>query len=345
MKGLRKVLTPFAPDQSGAVSVLYALGGVVVVIDAGGCTGNICGFDEPRWLSQKSAVFSAGLRDMDAIMGRDDRLIDKLALACDQIEANFVALIGTPVPAVIGTDFRALKHMAEKRTGLPVISLPTDGMALYDRGASAAFAALFEAFAEPGEAVAGRVGVLGATPLDMDEKTAETITERLKAAGWREIVIYGMGADLPDVRRAAGAKKNLVIAPSGLEAARRLEARFGTPYEAAYPTAARLIDGPEVRGRRVLVVHQQVAACALREQLLAAGARSVTVGCWFMMDPALTQAGDVPLAEEDDFTALVASGGFDLIVADPTMGPLVPDFAGEWLPFPHFALSGKLGQG
>lgn len=207
MKGLRKVLTPFAPDQSGAVSVLYALGGVVVVIDAGGCTGNICGFDEPRWLSQKSAVFSAGLRDMDAIMGRDDRLIDKLALACDQIEANFVAVIGTPVPAVIGTDFRALKHMAEKRTGLPVISLPTDGMALYDRGASAAFAALFEAFAEPGEAVAGRVGVLGATPLDMDEKTAETITERLKAAGWREIVIYGMGADLPDVRRAAGAKK------------------------------------------------------------------------------------------------------------------------------------------
>ena len=27
MKGLRKYLTPFAPDQSGAVSVLYELGG------------------------------------------------------------------------------------------------------------------------------------------------------------------------------------------------------------------------------------------------------------------------------------------------------------------------------
>jgi len=47
MKGLRKVLTPFAPDQSGAVSVLYGLGGMTVIIDAGGCTGNICGFDEP----------------------------------------------------------------------------------------------------------------------------------------------------------------------------------------------------------------------------------------------------------------------------------------------------------
>ena len=71
MRGLRKYLTPFAPDQSGAVSVLYEFGGIIVICDAGGCTGNICGFDEPRWFESKSALFSAGLRDMDAILGRD----------------------------------------------------------------------------------------------------------------------------------------------------------------------------------------------------------------------------------------------------------------------------------
>ncbi len=60
MKGLRKYLTPFAPDQSGAVSVLYELGGMLVICDAGGCTGNVCGFDEPRWFETRSAVFSAG---------------------------------------------------------------------------------------------------------------------------------------------------------------------------------------------------------------------------------------------------------------------------------------------
>ena len=42
MRGLRKYLTPFAPDQSGAVSVLYELGGIVVICDAGGCTGRDC---------------------------------------------------------------------------------------------------------------------------------------------------------------------------------------------------------------------------------------------------------------------------------------------------------------
>ena len=114
MRGLRKYLTPFAPDQSGAVSVLFELGGIVVICDAGGCTGNVCGFDEPRWFEQKSAIFSAGLRDMDAILGRDDRLVAKLADVARKVDATFAAVIGTPVPAVIATDYLALKRMSEK---------------------------------------------------------------------------------------------------------------------------------------------------------------------------------------------------------------------------------------
>ena len=89
MKNLLKLLSPFAPDQSGASAVLYELGGLMVICDAGGCAGNVCGFDEPRWFTKKSAVFSAGLRDMDAILGRDDRLIEKLSKACEQIRPAF----------------------------------------------------------------------------------------------------------------------------------------------------------------------------------------------------------------------------------------------------------------
>lgn len=127
MRGLRKYLTPFAPDQSGAVSVLYELGGIIVICDAGGCTGNVCGFDEPRWFERKSAVFSAGLRDMDAILGRDDRLVAKLVDAADKIDANFAAIVGTPVPAVIGTDYQALKRMCEKRPTFRFLPLiPTE---------------------------------------------------------------------------------------------------------------------------------------------------------------------------------------------------------------------------
>lgn len=97
MKGMLKYLSPFAPDQSGAVSVLYDMGGITVICDAGGCTGNICGFDEPRWTDSPRPVFSAGLRDMDAILGRDDKLVEKLgavsgknrcAVCCDSRDAG-----------------------------------------------------------------------------------------------------------------------------------------------------------------------------------------------------------------------------------------------------------------
>ena len=73
MRGLRKYLTPFAPDQSGAVSVLYEFGGIIVICDAGGCTGNICGFDEPRWFESKSALFSAGDRKSTRLNSSHDR--------------------------------------------------------------------------------------------------------------------------------------------------------------------------------------------------------------------------------------------------------------------------------
>ncbi len=46
-------------------------------------------------LNSKSAVFSAGLRDMDAILGRDDRLVAKLADAAEKLDVKFAAIIGT----------------------------------------------------------------------------------------------------------------------------------------------------------------------------------------------------------------------------------------------------------
>ena len=158
MRGLRKYLTPFAPDQSGAVSVLYEFGGIIVICDAGGCTGNICGFDEPRWFESKSALFSAGLRDMDAILGRDDRLVAKLADAVTKLDAKFAAIIGTPVPAVIGTDYHALKRMTEKKVDLPILTVDTDGMELYDKGEEKAWKELFLVFAgEKEDVILGRI--------------------------------------------------------------------------------------------------------------------------------------------------------------------------------------------
>ena len=71
---------------------------------------------------------------MDAILGRDDRLVAKLADAAEKVDATFAAVIGTPVPAVIATDYLALKRMSEKKINLPILTVNTDGMEHYDKG-------------------------------------------------------------------------------------------------------------------------------------------------------------------------------------------------------------------
>ena len=239
MRGLRKYLTPFAPDQSGAVSVLFELGGIVVICDAGGCTGNVCGFDEPRWFEQKSAIFSAGLRDMDAILGRDDRLVAKLADAAEKVDATFAAVIGTPVPAVIATDYLALKRMSEKKINLPILTVNTDGMEHYDKGEEKAFLELFRTFAvEKYPVDEHRIGILGMTPQDVsDLKAADKMRELFQQKYDQQAVCYGMGDGLEEIKKASSASKNIVVSPAALVAAQYLEKTFGTPYEISYPLA------------------------------------------------------------------------------------------------------------
>ena len=343
MRGLRKYLTPFAADQSGAVSVLYELGGIIVICDAGGCTGNVCGFDEPRWFERKSAVFSAGLRDMDAILGRDDRLVAKLVDAAEKVEAGFAAVIGTPVPAVIGTDYQALKRMCEKKTDLPVLAVNTDGMELYDGGERKAYLELFKVFAREKLPVeTGRVGILGMTPQDVsDLKAADKLREKFKSQG-HQAVCYGMGDGLDEVKKASSVEKNIVVSPAALECARYLEKTFGTPYEVGYPLVEELVPDMEYAGKKILIVQQQVMAGSIRAELRKRGGDGkITVASWFSMEKDLLEEGDVSLKDEEDYMELVEKGRYDVIFADPCMRRMTKDFSGVFVDAVHFAVSGK----
>ena len=343
MRGLRKYLTPFAPDQSGAVSVLYELGGIIVICDAGGCAGNVCGFDEPRWFEQKSAVFSAGLRDMDAILGRDDRLVAKLVDAAEKVEAGFAAVIGTPVPAVIGTDYQALKRMCEKKTDLPVLAVNTDGMELYDGGERKAYLELFKVFAREKLPVeTGRVGILGMTPQDVsDLKAADKLREKFKSQG-HQAVCYGMGDGLDEVKKASSVEKNIVVSPAALECARYLEKTFGTPYEVGYPLVEELVPDMEYAGKKILIVQQQVMAGSIRAELRKRGGDGkITVASWFSMEKDLLEEGDVSLKDEEDYMDLVEKGRYDVIFADPCMKRMAKTFSGVFVDAVHFAVSGK----
>ena len=350
---LSLALPPFAPDTAGAAAVLYPLGGMTVIVDAGGCAGNICGFDEPRWQedAEPSAVFSAGLRDMDAIMGRDANLVAKIRAAAARLPISFVGLVSTPVPAIIATDFRAICRMVEKETRLPAIAVRTDGTRLYDRGASAACDALVQKFTapRPHDAMRTGLGVLGLTPLDFSREERASLHALLS----RE--------DTPirffDRLEAARLKELLVVSPTGLKAARRLQRQWGIPIRAELPPAfiyeafsavlsrlaALLQDG---QPREVLIVHQQILANGLRRAICqrfpALPAAAVTVGSFFALDRALQWEGDLHFRGEQDFHAYLQAHPDAIVIGDALLARAVPEpFGGTLLDLPHFALSGR----
>lgn len=309
MKGLRKVLTPFAPDQSGASGVLYQMGGLIVIIDAGGCTGNVCGFDEPRWHESRSAVFSAGLRDMDAILGRDELLASKIRSASERIDTSFVAVIGTPVPATIGTDYKALKKLIESKVDIPVLPVITNGMKLYNEGEKQAYKALIDEFASDTPEYRDRI-VIGMTPLTYGK--------------------YHEDLTLDDIRNIRGAGELIAASSSGIDACEYL----GKDFKIESPIYKDNI--PEGIKGRTLVCHDEVVGKTIRD----AGA-DCDIVTFFKLHDSVKQDGDRKITEEDEFTDLVRNGGYDTVAADICLKELVPDFEGRWVDLKCFAISGR----
>ena len=348
MKGLWKYLSPFAPDISGAVEVLFKMNGLIVIIDAGGCTGNVCGFDEPRWKSEKSAIFSAGLRDLDAILGRDEAMMKKIGDVLGVMEdPAFLALVGTPVPSVIATDYQALRRMGERKFGITTLTMQTTGMELYDKGQERAYLELVKntkdsefTCPETDEmpSYMRPIGIFGATPMDLlDFDTTDTIKERAACCGGDARVF---GESVRDFEEAASFRENLVISPSGLAAASYMEKKYGVPYTVRYPLPKGFelagLAQDEIEGKKILIVHQAVLAETIREEMeQTSDSVEVDTATFFMP---FAKCRTIP--EEDDFIKLVTDGNYDIIIGDPMLRRALRGWSGKFVEIAQFSVSG-----
>lgn len=53
----------------------------------------------------------------------------------------------------------------------------------------------------------------------------------------------------------------------------------------------------------------------------------------------------IALSEEADLARLVAENHFDLVIADESQRAMLADYAGRWVDWPQFAVSGRLADG
>jgi hypothetical protein len=371
-------LLPLATGYFGVSSALYDFEGLVVVYGPAGGAWHINIEDEPRWYRGPATVVGAGLLEMDVILGNDDKFIDNIVKTAEGLNARFVALSGTPISEIIGTDLKGFARTIESRTGLPVFMVPTAGSEPYPEGASKAFLALADKFMDPdAPGIGNGVNVLGAIHLSTGKEAhLGPLFDILREEGFWLVgtfsgPVLGLSDPLEGVRNAPGAAVNAVISTSGLALAERMYADHGIPYAAGMPVGlagcnafmAMLRgekppepDRPDQAApqRHALVIGEPVMSYGLKHCLVHDfGIPRVDVVCvtpsrpLFRESPGrtglLAERGprDRDTDGEAEIAALMNDPSVDLIVADPCYRPLLKGPA-AFVDLPHVAMSARI---
>lgn len=255
MKQIASRISIYSADAFGVCSALYELGGLCVMHDASGCNSTYNTHDEPRWYDFDSMVYISGLSEMEAIMGDDQKFIDDIVYTAKELNPNFIAMAGTPIPTMIGTDFKAIANIIEKETNIPTFGFDTTGMHSYVSGAYKAFEALAKRFlkrndkesrGEKKESIDKesrevkntiiKVNILGVTPLDFSiNKSVEAMVDLLKENNFEVISTWAMGSSLEYIKNAGDADINLVVSYSGMGAAKYMYENLNIPYVVGTP--------------------------------------------------------------------------------------------------------------
>lgn len=364
-KSWSRSLPPVSPDYSGACSCLYELKPLIVIHDAAGCTGNYTGYDEPRWYDRPAPVFCSNLRELDAVLGRDDRLISGIEDCLGTIRPEVILICGSPVPAVIGTDFDGIAAEIEANTGILTIGLPTNGTHLYNWGYARCLEALVRRVLNENEPLpdqpsgAATVTLLGLSAIDgMDREYTDWLRQGLSAAGMTDVCSVTMDCAMSELAQIARSSAVWILSEAAEGAAALVRRRNpALKIVRGLPLTDRQRDGMI----RALLEDGEAApnlnsASAAKKALIVAEAylaESIAAmlrdhGDWetetlvLQEDLGFSSSGRVlHIDSEDALRERISRSDAALIVADPLLkkfAPAQPRFF-DW---PQFSLSSHL---
>ncbi len=370
MNQANRILSTYTADVSGVCSALYEMGGMTIMHDASGCNSTYNTHDEPRWYHMPSMVYITGLSEMEAVLGEEDKVVTDAVDAARQLQPRFIAIAGTLIPTMMGTDFQGLTRVIEKKSGIPTFGFATTGMGSYVKGVSLSLAKVAERFCvQTGTKTKGAghpgVNLLGVTPLDFSVTgTVEKMRGLLEENGYPVVSCWAMGSAWEELMEAGKAQVNLVVSSAGLALAKVLRERFGTPYvtgipmgnamtrrvlqaldEAARtgkdqrPAGERRILPVSGRGKPVLVIGEAVWAasmCRALEEDFGLTARAL---CPLELTGRVLDAQDIQCTGEVEISREMEKAS--LVIADPLYRGVLPQGV-PFLDFPQEGYSGRI---
>lgn len=360
MKQTSRIISTYSADVFGVCSALFELGGMVIMHDASGCNSTYTTHDEPRWYDMESMVYISGLSEMEAILGDDEKLIGDIAAAAEDLHPKFIAIAGTPIPAMTGFDYQAVAELIYQRTGIPAFGFPTTGMNTYVHGASMALETLARQFVsrDARKTDEPSANILGLTPLDYSINGSDTaIVRLLEDAGYTVLSRWAMGSSLEEIARAGSAHVNLVVSATGLAAAKVLRERFGTPYvvgvpigerfsarlrdalDAAVKTCENQLPASSLAGTDIVIIGEGVTSCSLASAIELTTQKGVRVVCPTECPGSVLRDKDRMVSCEEEIAAELAQA--NMVIADPLFRPICPEGV-RFVELPVEAFSGRI---
>ena len=293
-------------------------------------------------------------------MGDDEKLINDIVLAAEDLKPKFIAVAGTPIPTMTGFDFEAVAALIEEHTGIPAFGFPTTGMNTYVHGANMALEAIARRFTDKQvkRTPYPSVNILGLTPLDFTVNgTDNAIARFLEDAGYQVLSRWAMGSNLEELAQAGSAHVNLVVSGSGLGAAKALKELFGTPYvtgipvgsayaerirnalEKAVATGENQFPASNLTGSEILIIGEGISSLSLASALELSTGNGTAVLCPTECDPDLLREKDLMMQTEDQIQQAMSQA--KVVIADPLYRPICPPDV-RFLKLATEAFSGRL---
>jgi len=359
LKQTARIISTYTGDTSGVCSALYELGGMIVMHDPSGCNSTYSTHDEPRWYDMESLIFISGLTEKDAIFGNDEKIISDTVRAALELKPRFIAVAGSPIPYITGCDLNAIAMEIENRCGIPSFGFETDGMRSYVHGASKAFAEYINRMCNSSVKTDDiSVNILGVTPLDFSINGSEKAMKKaLEERGIKVNAVVAMGSSFEQVENCGCARVNLVVSSCGLESAKILQQRFGTPYVIGTPYGYKFTDklvsdiktayesGKSInsiitsREPNTVIIGESITSLSLASSLLLEGNIPARVISAVDTPRELLSDNCVKAVYEDDIIPVIS--GAEFVIADPMYRPICSSET-KFISLPHEAFSGRI---
>ena len=227
---IQHIVPPITSDYSGACSVLYGENILKILISPNGCKTPVA-YDEIRNIDH-SLQYCTSLNELEIVTGEIKGLKESIKEIINQNQKiEFIAIISTVVPQIIGMDLESIVENIEETLDIPCVSINTNSFENYYSGISLTLNSLANKFMLENKKIKNTVNIIGYSPLTFGKiEKLEELFSLIKSLDLNILTVFSDNLSLEKIKNSTSAELNLVLSYEGLALAKYMEKEFSIPY-------------------------------------------------------------------------------------------------------------------